>query len=695
MCSGMRIHDGRREAKSRILTRSLGLAAAMASLCGGTFAATDPAQAAIAYKAYVGNYASGTLSPINTATNGTGASIAVSSPSAIAITPDGAKAYVCDYERGKATGHVTPVTLQTGALGSPIAVGAEPISIAITPDGTKAYVANYNKNEASTVTVITLSSGETETIAVGKGPYSVVVTPDGSKAYVANHYDGTVTPITVATNKAGSPIKVGAGEDLARTDWLAVSPNGATVYAADFGTPVLAPSEIVPITVATNEAGTPITGVTKPNAIAISPDGATAYIAEEGIPGDVVPMALSNNKLGSPVTVGNNPYDVAITPDQATGYVANYNSELASFVTPINLQTGLAETNINVENGPDSVAITPDQAPDATFKVNAAATGSASSFDASESTVTYGSITSYRWNFGDGNASTTATPTVTHTYEAAGTYTVTLTETDSAGTSTSQVFTGQTMSRDGGPDAQFARSLTVNSAPSVTTQPSSATVTAPNRASFTVVCSGSPAPKVQWQLSADGGASWSDMAEQTSATLTNAATTPALSGRQYRARCTNVAGSATSNAATLTVKGAAVGSGSAPPAPPGRAPGGAGVVVSPRSVTLTANGVVVIEVRCPASAVRGCKGTVTLTLAEPRARRARAVVAKCARGCRSLGSTNYEARAGRRVRVRVHMASFGRKLLARRKALRVTVTATSVSEGHVSRMRRTIIVRAH
>ena len=113
-----------------------------------------------------------------------------------------------------------------------------------------------------------------------------------------------------------------------------------------------------------------------------------------------------------------------------------------------------------------------------------------------------------------------------------------------------------------------------------------------------------------------------------------------------------------------------------------------------RSLSITRNGDVLVRISCPATALSGCRGRITLSLAKPRARRASAFAARCARGCRSLGSTNYEARAGQRVRVRVHMASFGRKLLARRKALRVTVTATTVSGGYTATTVRAIALRA-
>ena len=68
-----------------------------------------------------------------TATNQAGEPIAVGSgPLAIAITPDGATAYVADF--GGGTGHtVTPIDTATGTAGKPIKVGPGPIGIAITP----------------------------------------------------------------------------------------------------------------------------------------------------------------------------------------------------------------------------------------------------------------------------------------------------------------------------------------------------------------------------------------------------------------------------------------------------------------------------------------------------------------------------------------------------------------------------------
>ena len=95
-------------------------------------------------------------------------------------------------------------------------------------------------------------------------------------------------------------------------------------------------------------------------------------------------------------------------------------------------------------------------------------------------------------------------------------------------------------------------SYVVLNPPAVTTQPASQTVAVGATASFTAGASGSPSPSVQWQVSSDSGASFTNIAGATAATYTTPATTAGDNGRQYRAVFTNSQGSATSSAATLT-----------------------------------------------------------------------------------------------------------------------------------------------
>ena len=90
--------------------------------------------------------------------------------------------------------------------------------------------------------------------------------------------------------------------------------------------------------------------------------------------------------------------------------------------------------------------------------------------------------------------------------------------------------------------------------PLVTTQPVNQTVPLGNLATFSAAASGNPAPTVQWQVSTDGGATYSDIGGAMSTTF-SVTMTLANSGYWYRAVFTNFGGSATSNGAGAAVLG--------------------------------------------------------------------------------------------------------------------------------------------
>jgi DNA-binding beta-propeller fold protein YncE len=225
--------------------------------------------------------------------------------------------------------------------------------------------------------------------------------------------------------------------------------------------------KVYPIDLASGLAGTGITiGGTSLFGIAITPDGSRAYVTGPA-PDSVTPISLPANTPGTPIALtGTDPTAVAITPDGQTAYVTDGGNSGAT-VTPITVSSNTAGSAITGFAGPPrGIAIIPDQAPVANFTVASAPPGSPTTFDASGSTVRFGTITRYDWNFGDGTVLPNGGPTPTHVYASTGNYTATVTETDSAGTSTTgEVYTGQTASRVGNPSAQASRSVVVTSAP--------------------------------------------------------------------------------------------------------------------------------------------------------------------------------------------------------------------------------------
>ncbi len=118
------------------------------------------------------------------------------------------------------------------------------------------------------------------------------------------------------------------------------------------------------------------------------------------------------------------------------------------------------------------------------------------------------------------------------------------------------------------------------------------------------------------------------------------------------------------------------------------------LVLSVKSVTIRKHGIAPIPVLCPVSASAGCKGTLTIRLVEEPLKGTRVRAARCGRGCRPLGGAKYEARAGQRLTVRVHIASYGHGLFKKHSVLRVTLTAVTVAGGLTATSIDTISLKA-
>jgi plastocyanin len=199
-----------------------------------------------------------------------------------------------------------------------------------------------------------------------------------------------------------------------------------------------------------------------------------------------------------------------------------------------------------VNSAPDTVLVranalpVADAGPDQQVMV-----GSTVTLDGTGSSDPDGGPISYEWAFtstpnGSGATlqnATTAGPSFVP--DAPGDYSVQLTVTDSANASAIDFVT-------------ITASSLATLPPTVTLQPADVTVQAGEMSTFTAAASGTPAPAAKWQVSTDGGGTFTDVAGATSATL-SFATTPQDNGKKFRLVFSNVAGTATTSAATLTV----------------------------------------------------------------------------------------------------------------------------------------------
>ena len=92
-----------------------------------------------------------------------------------------------------------------------VPVGIWPVGVAITPDGAFAYVTNFSSGTVSVIETAsnTVIATATATVGVDTLPFGVAITPDGAFAYVTHEGSGTVSVIATASNTVVATVPVG------------------------------------------------------------------------------------------------------------------------------------------------------------------------------------------------------------------------------------------------------------------------------------------------------------------------------------------------------------------------------------------------------------------------------------------------------------------------------------------------------
>jgi len=117
-------------------------------------------------------------------------------PNDMAVTPDGAFAYVSLFDFSGGTGGVWVVDLASFTTVTVIPTGdSHTFGVGITPDGRFVFVTNLAQNTVSVIDTVTNTI--VATVAVGQAPNDVAVTLDGTKAFVTNQNDTTVSVLTI------------------------------------------------------------------------------------------------------------------------------------------------------------------------------------------------------------------------------------------------------------------------------------------------------------------------------------------------------------------------------------------------------------------------------------------------------------------------------------------------------------------
>lgn len=377
------------------------------------------------------------------------------------ITPDGRHLYVDNTEStamaqfgASAAGLLSPLSPATFT----VAKGNYPV--AVSPDGSSLYTAHTSPS--ALVEQLTIGSDgklAQKTPATVPVEYvdDIVLSPDGRFLYVSNYSgtgrvfeygvqaDGTLKPLSPASVAAGSS-PVG----------MAVSPDGRNLYVGTEGAagvlqftigadgqlaPMVPPNQTLPEGHGAEE-------------IVVSADGANLYAVASGKNG-IVQMAIGAGgalSLLSPATVaaGTAVETVAVSPDARSVYAGLYDGErLRRYAVGAGGALTSTTNEFTQTHLVTGIAVSPDQGPTAALTVSTGLAGKPSAFDASGSSDPDGTVVRYDWSFGDGATETTSAPTTSHVFAHRGVYHATVTVTDDEGGSTTRVFTGHQVLRNG------------------------------------------------------------------------------------------------------------------------------------------------------------------------------------------------------------------------------------------------------
>jgi DNA-binding beta-propeller fold protein YncE len=242
-----------------------------------------------------------------------------------------------------------------------------------------AYVANLS---SGTVSQYKIGAGEAlapqspPTVDTGSSssPFALAATPDGATVYLAD-FSGSIDQFTVGADGSLSP-KMPASVPDDNSPWnIAVSPDGKSAYVANNSTD--GPDGVSQFDIAADGTLTPKTPATVaagdfPWAVVLSPDGKSAYVSNSGIAtvsqydvaadGTLTPKSPATVDIGS--GAASQPNELAISPDGKSVYVvAAGDSAVAQF----DVGTGgrlspksPAEVTTGTGTDPEGIVVSPD-----------------------------------------------------------------------------------------------------------------------------------------------------------------------------------------------------------------------------------------------------------------------------------------------------------------------------------------------
>jgi YVTN family beta-propeller protein len=274
-------------------------------------------------------------------------------PHEAAVTPDGRRAFVCNYgltgvfrdgERKDEAGNtLSVVDLERREVVGTFHLGeyTKPHGIWVSADGTRIWLTCEGAQS-----VLELSAADGAIRKVWKTgqdtSHMLVPTPDERKLYVANIRSGSVSVVDRAADTVRT-IPTGAG-----AEGIDVRPDGAEVWVTN-----RAANTISAIPVARDEVETSFeSGGTMPIRVKFTPDGREAWVTNAKSDAITI-FDVATRKLIATLPAGKVPIGMQMSPDGKRVYIANTNDNR---ITVIDVERRAMVGDFVPGNEPDGMA---------------------------------------------------------------------------------------------------------------------------------------------------------------------------------------------------------------------------------------------------------------------------------------------------------------------------------------------------
>ncbi|MBB5803186.1 YVTN family beta-propeller protein [Saccharothrix ecbatanensis] len=226
----------------------------------------------------------------------------------IAFTPDSRTAYVTDHgDLNTDKGSVLAIDTATRAV-TRISVLPliSPNAVAVTPDGKKAYVAGANY-----LSVIDTATNVPRAVDIGYGTLTdVKVTRDGSRAYLTDYQSSSIVVLSTATDRVIATVPLPTTPSR-----IAVMPDGLRVYATSYMA-----NKVYMIATEGYYVGATIDVAGSPRGLAAAPNGRQVFVTSHH-EHTLLAIDVATNTIASTEPVDRYPSHVAFTPDGTEFYL--------------------------------------------------------------------------------------------------------------------------------------------------------------------------------------------------------------------------------------------------------------------------------------------------------------------------------------------------------------------------------------